>query len=179
MIATKADAKMNYEKACHLGKKEGGSPAVERHITAPAEVQLGLVSIPIDRIAGTKSKGRSQSFSKGFYPILKENTEFASKWISLCSAHLNEGIREPIKAYEFMNRFYVEEGNKRVSVLKYFGAVSVPAYVIRIIHHKMTTRRPGSITNSLTFTVCRRSTISGFPGRKLCQTAASGRQTAK
>ena len=139
MIATKADAKMNYEKACHLGKKEGGSPAVlddilrERHITAPAEVQLGLVSIPIERIAGTKSKGRSQSFSKGFYPILKENTEFASKWISLCSAHLNEGIREPIKAYEFMNRFYVEEGNKRVSVLKYFGAVSVPAYVIRII----------------------------------------------
>ena len=28
MIATKADAKMHYEKACHLGKKEGGSPAV-------------------------------------------------------------------------------------------------------------------------------------------------------
>ena len=130
---------MNYEKACHLGKKEGGSPAVldtileERHITAPAEVSLGLVSIPVDRIVGTKSKGRSQSFSKSFYPVLKENTEFASKWISLCNAHLNEGIREPIKAYEFMNEFYVEEGNKRVSVLKYFGAVSIPANVIRII----------------------------------------------
>ena len=139
MIATKADAKMNYEKACHLGKKEGGSPAVldtilqERHITAPAEVSLGLVSIPVERIVGTKSKGRSQSFSKNFYPVLKENTEFASKWISLCSAHLNEGIRDPIKAYEFMNQFYVEEGNKRVSVLKYFGAVSIPANVIRII----------------------------------------------
>lgn len=139
MIATNADAKMNYEKACHLGKKEGGSPAVldtileERHITAPAEVSLGLVSIPVDRIVGTKSKGRSQSFSKSFYPVLKENTEFASKWISLCNAHLNEGIREPIKAYEFMNEFYVEEGNKRVSVLKYFGAVSIPANVIRII----------------------------------------------
>ena len=139
MIATNADAKMNYEKACHLGKKEGGSPAVldtileERHITAPAEVSLGLVSIPVDRIVGTKSKGRSQSFSKSFYPVLKENTEFASKWISLCNAHLNEGIREPIKAYEFMNEFYVEECNKRVSVLKYFGAVSIPANVIRII----------------------------------------------
>lgn len=139
MIATNADAKMNYEKACHLGKKEGGSPAVldtilqERHITTPTEVSLGLVSIPVDRIVGTKSKGRSQSFSKSFYPVLKENTEFASKWISLCNAHLNEGIREPIKAYEFMNEFYVEEGNKRVSVLKYFGAVSIPANVIRII----------------------------------------------
>lgn len=139
MIATNADAKMNYEKACHLGKKEGGTPAVldtileQRHIIAPTEVSLGLVSIPIERIVGTKSKGRSQSFSKNFYPILKENTEFAAKWISLCSAHLEEGIRDPIKAYEFMNEFYVEEGNKRVSVLKYFGAVSIPANVIRII----------------------------------------------
>ena len=139
MIATKADAKMHYEKACHLGKKEGGSPAVldtileERHITAPTEVSLGLVNIPMERIVGTKSKGRSSSFSKSFYPVLKENTEFASKWIALCSAHLSEGIREPVKAYEFMNEFYIEEGNKRVSVLKYFGAVSVPANVTRII----------------------------------------------
>ena len=139
MAVTKADAKMNYEKACHLGKKEGGAPAVldnilrERHITAPTEVSLGLVSIPADRIVGTKSSGRSSSFSKSFYPVLKENTEFASKWISLCAAHMNEGIRDPIKAYEFMNLFYVEEGNKRVSVLKYFGAVSIPANVIRII----------------------------------------------
>ncbi len=38
-----------------------------------------------------------------------------------------KGIREPIKAYEFMNKFYVEEGNKRVSVLKFFDAVSIPA----------------------------------------------------
>ena len=32
-----------------------------------------------------------------------------------------------------MNKFYVEEGNKRVSVLKYFDAVSVPGYVTRIL----------------------------------------------
>ena len=62
-----------------------------------------------------------------------------------------------------MNRFYVEEGNKRVSVLKYFGAVSVPAYVIRIIPPQTTTRRPGFTMSSWTFTVCQRSTISGFP----------------
>ena len=44
-----------------------------------------------------------------------------------------EGIRDPIKAYEYMNKFYVEEGNKRVSVLKFFGAVSIPGNVIRIV----------------------------------------------
>ena len=32
-----------------------------------------------------------------------------------------------------MNKFYVEEGNKRVSVLKYFDVDSIPGYVTRII----------------------------------------------
>ena len=32
-----------------------------------------------------------------------------------------------------MNKFYVEEGNKRVSVLKYYDAVSVPGIVTRIL----------------------------------------------
>ena len=98
-----------------------------------SEVPLGLVQIPIDQIVGTKSGGRSNAFSGNFMPILRENTEFAYKWASLCQSHINEGIRDPIKAYEYMNKFYVEEGNKRVSVLKYFDAVSVPGYVTRIL----------------------------------------------
>ena len=32
-----------------------------------------------------------------------------------------------------MNRYYVEEGNKRVSVLRFFNAYSVPANVIRVM----------------------------------------------
>ena len=64
---------------------------------------------------------------------MEENTEFSFKWSALCDAQVEEGIREPVKAYEFMNLFYVEEGNKRVSVLRYVGAVSVPAQVIRIL----------------------------------------------
>ena len=56
-------------------------------------------------------------------------------------AHLNEGIREPIKAYEFMNKFYVEEGNKRVSVLKFFDAVSIPGNVTRIVPRERKKRK--------------------------------------
>ena len=66
-------------------------------------------------------------------PILEDGTEFADKWKRLCNAHLTEGIRDPIKAYEYMNRFYVEEGNKRVSVLKFFDALTIPGHVIRIM----------------------------------------------
>ena len=66
-------------------------------------------------------------------PILKADTEFAHKWNSLSISHINEGIHTPIKAYEYMNKFYVEEGNKRVSVMKYFGVVSAPGMVTRIV----------------------------------------------
>ena len=96
-------------------------------------IDLGLVQIPIDKIVGTKSRGRVNAFAPNFMPILEDGTEFSVKWKHLCSAHLNEGIHDPIKAYEYMNRFYVEEGNKRVSVLKFFGAVNVPGIVTRIL----------------------------------------------
>jgi basic membrane lipoprotein Med (substrate-binding protein (PBP1-ABC) superfamily) len=50
--------------------------------------------------------------------------------------HLKEGIRDPIKVYEYLNWFYVVEGNKRVSVLKYFDAYSIPAVVTRLVPKK-------------------------------------------
>lgn len=98
-----------------------------------AMVDLGIVQIPAEHIVGTKTRGRMNAFSANFMPMLEEGTEFADKWKRLCNAHLTEGIRDPIKAYEYMNRFYVEEGNKRVSVLKFFDALSIPGHVYRIM----------------------------------------------
>ncbi len=97
------------------------------------EVSLGLVTIPLDRVIGTANAGRASSFSYNFMPILEKETEFAQKWVSLCDAHMSEGIHDPIKVYEYLNYYYVVEGNKRVSVLKYFDAVSIPAMVTRKI----------------------------------------------
>ena len=97
-------------------------------------VNLGVIEIPADRIVGTKSEGRRNAFSSDFMPLLPENSEFAAKWIALCEAHLgDEGIRDPVRCYEYLGRFYVLEGNKRVSVLKSFGAPTVPANVVRLI----------------------------------------------
>ena len=136
----------DYNKAYKAGKKDyqarllrGEQPTLKilDDILPPrgsySEVPLGLVQIPIEQIVGTKTGGRSSAFAGNFMPILRENTEFASKWAALSESHLNEGIRDPIKAYEYMNKFYVEEGNKRVSVLKYYDAVSVPGIVTRIL----------------------------------------------
>ena len=66
-------------------------------------------------------------------PLLPENTEFGAKWCKLYESHIREGIREPIKVYEYLNRYFVQEGNKRVSVLKYLGAVAIEARVTRLI----------------------------------------------
>ncbi len=136
----------DYNKAYKAGKKDyqnrisrGQDPTLKilddilPRNTHYAEVPLGLVQIPIDQIVGTKTGGRSSSFAGNFMPILDDKTEFAYKWINLSDSHLTEGIHDPIKAYEYMNEFYVEEGNKRVSVLKYFDAVSIPGNVTRIL----------------------------------------------
>lgn len=96
-------------------------------------VDLGLVSIPAERIVGTKTRGRTNAFARNFMPLLAENTEFAQKWEQLCQSHLEEGIRDPIRVYEYLNRYYVQEGNKRVSVLRFFDAVSIPAQVVRVM----------------------------------------------
>ena len=139
----------DYNKAHKLGKRDyqsrlmrGEKPTLEvlddilPSKGSCSEVSLGLVQIPIDQIVGTKTEGRSNAFAGNFMPILDSRSEFGEKWTKLSIIHEAEGIRDPIKAYEYMNRFYVEEGNKRVSVLKYFGAVSIPGIVTRIIPPK-------------------------------------------
>ena len=96
-------------------------------------MHLGVMEIPTFMIAGTRHASRSHSFANNYMPIMGKNTEFAQKWSLLYDAQVTEGIREPIKVYEYKWKFYVEEGNKRVSVLKYLENPEVSAEVIRII----------------------------------------------
>jgi basic membrane lipoprotein Med (substrate-binding protein (PBP1-ABC) superfamily) len=98
-----------------------------------SEIPLGLKDIHLDQIVGTRTAGRTNAFAGNFMPLLGQSTEFATKWSALYDSHIEEGIREPIKVYEFMNHFYVLEGNKRVSVLKFCDAVTVPAHITRLI----------------------------------------------
>lgn len=120
-------------------KEEGRSPYPEvldeilKDEGKLAEIPIGLMEIPLDMIAGTKTKGRTNSFSCGFMPILDEGTEFSDKWSDLFDSQMSVGIRDPIKVYEYMTRFYVEEGNKRVSVSRYVGSTDIYANVIRVM----------------------------------------------
>lgn len=142
-------AAIDYEKAYKAGKKDyqqrmarGEKPTLQvLDDILPskgeyAEVPLGLIQIPLEQIVGTKTNGRSNAFAGNFMPILEDGTEFSEKWINVSNYQTSEGIQDPIKAYEYMNQFYVEEGNKRVSVMKYYDAVSIPGIVTRLVPPK-------------------------------------------
>lgn len=135
-----------YERAMKAGQKEYKQylqqekdpylPALELQISKGAirgEEDLGLQSIPMERIVGTRNTARRDCFSPTFLPLLDTDSEFAEKWATLAKAHVEEGIREPIKAVEYMNRYYVIEGHKRVSVLRYFGSPTVTGTVVRLL----------------------------------------------
>ncbi|MBR0308519.1 MAG: BMP family ABC transporter substrate-binding protein [Mogibacterium sp.] len=94
---------------------------------------LGVMEIPVGLISGTKTRARQNSFAPNFMPLLEVSTEFGSKWSSLYKAQLNEGFNDPIKAYEYLHRFYVQEGNKRVSVSRFLDMPTISADVTRVI----------------------------------------------
>ena len=103
-------------------------------VTLAGQADLGLVNIPSELLVGTKTTGRVFALAGNFMPLLPQGSEFGSKWISLCSAHLSdEGIRDPIRCFEYFGRFYVQEGNKRASVLLSYDSPSIPAIVTRLI----------------------------------------------
>ena len=136
-----------YELALKRGQKEyrerlmEGKPLypavlddILPDISAEVVQDIGLVEIPAQRIVGTKSAGRTTAFTASFRPLLDSRTEFAMKWTALCQAHLGDtGITDPIECYEYLGNFYVQEGNKRVSVLRHFGAPRIPGNVLRIL----------------------------------------------
>ena len=136
-----------YAQALRQGQKEyrellmsekSPHPAVLDEIlpenSSDIVVDVGLVEIPSERIVGTKSAGRITAFTASFKPLLDQKSEFATKWINLCTAHLGDvGITDPILCYEYLGNFYVQEGNKRVSVLRYFDAPRIPGNVKRIL----------------------------------------------
>ena len=136
-----------YAQALRQGQKEyrellmagkPAHPAVLDEILADnlteTVVDIGTLEIPAERIVGTKSAGRITAFTASFRPLLEPKSEFATKWINLCAAHLGDtGITDPIVCYEYLGNFYVQEGNKRVSVLRYFDAPRIPGTVKRIM----------------------------------------------
>ena len=96
-------------------------------------INLGLMPIPLERVVGTVTRGRSNAFAANFMPLLEPNCEFAIKWSLLYDDVAENGVKHPITVLEYMNDYYLIEGNKRVSVMKFLEAVFVEAEVTRVM----------------------------------------------
>lgn len=135
-------ARKKAEKEVRDAVREGRSPylpvldELEEVKSSNTTRSIGLLDLPVERIKGNKEHGRNSAFAANFMPLLDENTEFALKWSDLYDSYKKEGIRDAIKVYEYMHQFYVQEGNKRVSVSKFGGTDFMLADVTRVIPAK-------------------------------------------
>lgn len=147
MLQDNVSVREEYIRAMRLGLKEARElesaglppgPAVLDEVLPDRDrasvIELPPQDIPADLIIGTRSGSRTGTFSASFLPLADPDSEFAAKWMALCAAHLSDtGIRDSIECWEYLGRFYVQEGNKRVSVLRWFGAVRIPAKIKRVM----------------------------------------------
>lgn len=136
----------DYSKARKLGTKEYQKcisdelspylPVLDEMVesrTLLKEESIGTREIPLAQVIGTVTKGRQEAFARNFMPLLAPDSEFGNKWISLMAYQTKEGIQEPIKVIEYLGKFYVLEGNKRVSVMKYLEMPTILATVTRVL----------------------------------------------
>lgn len=128
-------ARKNYsaQKAKGMSGHLSSIDSVLKDVEIVSSVDLGVIEIPTHRIVGTYYHARRTVFSKAYLPLEAPESEFAERWKTICHQYLNEGVLEPVKVYEYLNYYYVLDGNKTVSVLKYFDAVKISAQVTRLI----------------------------------------------
>lgn len=101
-----------------------------------SKANLGVITIPLDRIAGTDTEARANAFSPSYYPLLDPISEFANKYMSLYVSCQEEGLREPVIGFEYLGKYYIREGNKRVSVSKQLGLTAIEGTITRYVPEK-------------------------------------------
>lgn len=99
------------------------------------QIDLGELEIPTNQIVGFAADDQKELlYASNFMPLPDGNSEFAGQWRRLYLEFLGDrGKDKSIRCYEYLGKFYVQDGAKRVSVLKYHGAATVLSQVIRIM----------------------------------------------
>lgn len=98
------------------------------------EVELGVYEIPVNQILGIAGETEKELYTSDFLPVSSVKSGFAEKWCNLYLEFLSDrGLAEPVRCYEYMGKFYVADGKKRVSVAKVHGAMVIKANIIRIL----------------------------------------------
>jgi hypothetical protein len=92
--------------------------------------QLCLGRRVVETSAIVGSVGRHQDFDRSFMPV-KESLK--RKWERVDRAFHGGEELPPVRLYKFGNRYFVEDGNHRVSVARYQGVEMIDAEVTEIL----------------------------------------------
>ena len=131
-----SQAKKDIRKAERLGLEN--SPKLLKNELENRKVantvELGTIEIPVRQIIGTATFDEKNLYSPDFLPIASADSPYAEQWCQLYMDYLSDkGWEGAIRCFEFLGRFYVQDGKKRVSVLKAHGATVTDAIVTRIM----------------------------------------------
>lgn len=87
----------------------------------------GYQTICIQRIVGSVS--RSHDFDWRFYPL---HDRMRERWQRIAQLFMHGCVLPPIEVYQVGDRYYVIDGNHRVSVMRQMGGTYIDAHVIQI-----------------------------------------------
>lgn len=104
------------------------------------KIDLGVMEIPVSQIVGiAAADGRELLYTSDFIPLSSPKSSFAKAWCQLYMEYLSDkGLMNPIRCFEYLGQFYVEDGVKRVSVVKNHGAAVISSQIIRIMPRSTT-----------------------------------------
>lgn len=132
-----AKATTSLEKAKKLGRPlcpaDLNSLMEDRMISY--RLDLGILDIPTTLIVGvTEASEKSVLYTREFLPLPAPKTEFAGQWRDIYHHYSRgEGLPGFVQCYEYLGRFYVVDGLKRVSIAKFSKEPTMRSQVIRIM----------------------------------------------
>ncbi len=107
-------------KPCSLQNLE----TVEHTQTIHGRRYLGLQTVPLSQIVG--SEGRSRDFDAAFRPLKSHNRD---RWMGIAVAHMLKITLPPVELVQIGSRYFVRDGNHRISVALSFGQTEIDAQV--------------------------------------------------
>ena len=87
---------------------------------------LGVQQVPLHRILGSASQGRSQDFDANFRP---QRTAVKERWQSIIAARQRGVKLPPVVLIQVGNIYFVEDGHHRISVAHAWGEQEIEAEV--------------------------------------------------
>lgn len=116
-----------------LSRFKGANPellsfyTVTKLIKPRSETYIGLKPIKVADIIG--SEGRYSDFSSAFFP---KKQELKRRWESIENANSRDIILPPISVYKLGDKYFVRDGNHRVSVAKATGVEFIDAEIVEL-----------------------------------------------